>query len=552
MAHRQEAVDTVWKAAAYGEFEALKRLADANPQLLHEPDEQGYYAVQWAALNNRVAVLNYLIDAGCDVNAADRTGQTALHWTAVRGSMSALETLLRQGADVAAVDSRGYTLCHVAAQYGHTGVLYHLALKWGVDLDAPDFDGRTSLHWAAYKGFADTIRLLLVMGCRCNLADKEGCTPLHWAAIRGNAEACTVLLQGGADEVLQQADNTGATPSQLAIEKGHRLLGLNLAEYKYKQERASRERSLLARLHLSPIIWGLILVLLVVFQYKVLQLPHLPPPTSWAIFGSWLTFILAGIGLYFLYRTTVADPGFLPRGNERGGSKGSKGSSQGQVQHKSSSKPESSSEQSTSQFSKSLDSPALWAGQWNQLCVSCKIVRPLRAKHCSVTGRCVQCYDHYCPWVGNCVGKGNRHFFLIFLWLELGAIAASALVAVARIHAAVRLGGNPSGLTLAWPIMFIVVDVFLLLSVAALAIAQASQVVRNMTTNEMANWHRYKYLHDSDGDFHNPFDHGWRANCGEVCAPHRAPQAPYVLRRQESETMALLKMEQGTAGSGSL
>ena len=53
-----------------------------------------------------------------------------------------------------------------------------------------------------------------------------------------------------------------------------------------------------------------------------------------------------------------------------------------------------------------------------------------------------------------------------------------------------RLGGNPSGLTLAWPIMFVVVDVFLLLSVAALAIAQASQVVRNMTTNEMANWHR--------------------------------------------------------------
>jgi hypothetical protein len=31
--------------------------------------------------------------------------------------------------------------------------------------------------------------------------------------------------------------------------------------------------------------------------------------------GSWLTFILAGIGLYFLYRTTIADPGFLPRGN---------------------------------------------------------------------------------------------------------------------------------------------------------------------------------------------------------------------------------------------
>lgn len=30
-------------------------------------------------------------------------------------------------------------------------------------------------------------------------------------------------------------DSTGSTPSQLAIEKGHRLLGLHLAEYKMRQ-----------------------------------------------------------------------------------------------------------------------------------------------------------------------------------------------------------------------------------------------------------------------------------------------------------------------------
>ena len=47
-----------------------------------------------------------------------------------------------------------------------------------------------------------------------------------------------------------------------------------------------------------------------------------------------------------------------------------------------------------------LDSPALWAGAWNQLCVTCRIVRPLRAKHCAVSDRCVHLFDHYCPWVG--------------------------------------------------------------------------------------------------------------------------------------------------------
>ena len=56
-------------------------------------------------------------------------------------------------------------------------------------------DGRTPLHWAAYKGFAHSMRLLIVLDAQISAGDREGCTPLHWAAIRGNSEACTVLLQ---------------------------------------------------------------------------------------------------------------------------------------------------------------------------------------------------------------------------------------------------------------------------------------------------------------------------------------------------------------------
>ena len=65
----------------------------------------------------------------------------------------------------------------------------------------------------------------------------------------------------------------------------------------------------------------------------------------------------------------------------------------------------SDSSQRLTQY-RQLDSPALWAGNWGQLCVSCKIVRPLRAKHCSVSDRCVELFDHYCPWVSipHCTG----------------------------------------------------------------------------------------------------------------------------------------------------
>ena len=58
--------------------------------------------------------------------------------------------------------------------------------------------------------------------------------------------------------------------------------------------------------------------------------------------------------------------------------------------------------------------------------MSCKIVRPLRAKHCSVTDRCVETFDHFCPWVGNTIGKGNRHLFLLFLWVRSLTSATSS------------------------------------------------------------------------------------------------------------------------------
>lgn len=53
-----------------------------------------------------MAVIQFLTEHKCNVNAADQTGQTALHWAAVRGSLSAAETLLRAGADLNAKDCR--------------------------------------------------------------------------------------------------------------------------------------------------------------------------------------------------------------------------------------------------------------------------------------------------------------------------------------------------------------------------------------------------------------------------------------------------------------
>lgn len=43
-------------------------------------------------------------------------------------------------------------------------------------------------------------------------------------------------------------------------------------------------------------------------------------------------------------------------------------------------------------------------GVYYKYCKVCKAVKPPRAHHCSVTGRCIFEMDHYCPWMNNCIG----------------------------------------------------------------------------------------------------------------------------------------------------
>ena len=52
----------VYTAAAYGDLDKLKNLVEFEGASVHKPDDLGYRALQWAALNNRVAAAQYLLE----------------------------------------------------------------------------------------------------------------------------------------------------------------------------------------------------------------------------------------------------------------------------------------------------------------------------------------------------------------------------------------------------------------------------------------------------------------------------------------------------------
>ncbi|XP_051150556.1 protein S-acyltransferase 24-like [Andrographis paniculata] len=492
----------VYTNAAYGNMENLQRLVESEGCSVSEPDALGYYALQWAALNNRTAAAQYILEHEGDINARDHTGQTALHWSAVRGAIQVAELLLQEGAQINAADLNGYQPVHIAAQYGQTAFLCHLVTKWNADPDVPDNDGRSPLHWAAYKGFADCIRLLLYLNAYRGRQDKEGCTPLHWAATRGNLEACTVLVQAGKKEDLMVTDNTGLTPVQLATDQNHRQVVFFLENARKLYEKRWDNNSVLGKLSklgFAPLLWFIIFLLLVTYVHSVVMASNLPRLTAALGLFAWMGVFLATIGLFLFYRCSSKDPGYI-RMHIR------------DPEHMKDDEPLLKIE---------MNNPALLAGNWSQLCATCKIVRPLRAKHCSTCDRCVEQFDHHCPWVSNCIGKKNKWDFFLFLVLEVLAMLITGAVAITRVltdpmapssfGAWLSHAGNEHVGVLA----FLVADLFLLSSVGALTCVQASQIGRNITTNEMTNMMRYSYLRGSNGRFHNPFDHGCKKNCSD-------------------------------------
>ncbi|KAJ8641250.1 hypothetical protein MRB53_017944 [Persea americana] len=519
----------VYTAAAYGDLEKLQRLVESEGCSLSETDSLGYYALQWAALNNRTAAAQYIIEHGGDVNAADHTGQMALHWSAMRGAIQVAELLLQEGARVSATDLYGYQTTHVAAQYGQTAFLYHIVTKWNADPDVPDNDGRSPLHWAAYKGFADCIRLLLFLDAYRGRQDKEGCTPLHWAAIKGNLEACTVLVQAGKKEDLVVTDNTGFTPAQLASDKNHRQVAFFLGNARRLLDKRCDGNSWLgkfSKLGLAPVLWCMIIILLSIYVHSVVTASDLLKLTALFELFAWLGFFLATAGLVMFYRCSRKDPGYIKM-NVR------------DSQNLKDDEP---------LLKLDLNNPALLAGNWSQLCATCKIVRPLRAKHCSTCDRCVEQFDHHCPWVSNCIGKKNKWDFFMFLILEISAMVITGAIAATRI----LMDPTAPSTFRAWmnhivthhmgSISFLIMDFLLFFGVAVLTVVQASQISRNITTNEMANAMRYSYLRGPSGGLRNPYDHGIQKNCSDFLIKGYNEDIERVEQQAHSEEIGMIQM----------
>lgn len=136
-----------------------------------------------------------------------------------------------------------------AAMRGDTAQLRTL-LKQGVDANAAQADGMTALHWAATRGSASEIKVLVYAGARLESTTRNGnYTPLHLAARSGQGAAVRALLDAGAN-ANAVTNSGGATPLHMAAAQGDSVSVQALIDHKAKVD--ARESAY----DQTPLMWA--------------------------------------------------------------------------------------------------------------------------------------------------------------------------------------------------------------------------------------------------------------------------------------------------------
>lgn len=178
----------LWNEQPDKDAVALLLAAGTDPNTMRRERDQT--PLHYIATHEAPAVVDLLVDAGADVNAADRFGLTPLHMAAFGASVSVVQALLDAGADPQALDSRARMPLHYAVAANRAPELVRCLLRGGSDPNALDGGGNSALHLAAYwTTHVDVVRALQQAGARADLRNGQGQTPVEMARTRAPAQA---------------------------------------------------------------------------------------------------------------------------------------------------------------------------------------------------------------------------------------------------------------------------------------------------------------------------------------------------------------------------
>jgi ankyrin repeat protein len=233
--------------ASNGKEATVKQLLETGKVDVDSKDNYGRTPLSYAASSGKEATVKQLLETGkVDVDSKDNYGRTPLSYTAQGGHESIAVLLVNKMTPVAAAESSvmvarlnsspsrpdctpdtlGRTPYMWAALEGKVSCIQSL---WPSSLPTSsstimdkDSLGLSLIHFFAIGNCSDGISLVLDAGFNVNEPDSQGWTPLHWAAYFGHKEVCEFLVDRVADKGLK--DSTGRTAYAVSLFVGAKQL----------------------------------------------------------------------------------------------------------------------------------------------------------------------------------------------------------------------------------------------------------------------------------------------------------------------------------------
>ena len=176
-----------------------------------------YTQLMWASSNNRLDVVQCLLEHEADPNTQTKYGETALQYAHTKEmkellkqygakpreelrKTSAIQDDQKIVADITKRILLGESLEEIwFKSYKNLDYIRILLDKFNIDVNIQNKGGKTALYWASYHNNLDIVRLLLEHGADVNIQNKDGNTALHLASYANNLDFVRLLLEHGAD-----------------------------------------------------------------------------------------------------------------------------------------------------------------------------------------------------------------------------------------------------------------------------------------------------------------------------------------------------------------
>lgn len=219
MSIKKEDLKDAIMAVQFGDIQTIRQMINAQTLSPNTADDDECTLLHWAAINNRNALVVYLIEHGAKVNVLGGVlMESPLHWAVRKNYFRTVKILLQNGADTGLLSKDGVSPLLLTCTLGNVEMAYFL-IAHGAEVNGLNNLG-DSLLMTLLKdqecAKLDVFRLLIKLGADGTFKDRQdGNTLLHVMNTRRTKEhfkLAFVLYEAAGPEMLTVKNFHDETP----------------------------------------------------------------------------------------------------------------------------------------------------------------------------------------------------------------------------------------------------------------------------------------------------------------------------------------------------